>query len=143
MDTASEILIGSSAALVGVYLFYKFYGNGRKFDGIPGPRGIPLLGNALQLDSKRPNETLRHWADKYGDVMKINIFGEDIIVVNGFEAMNEILVTKSADFAGRPENWRSTILYLGRNSDMAFADFSPKMIVLKKSCMKGLKTVSV
>ena len=75
--------------------------------------------------------------------MKINIFGEDIIVVNGFEAMNEILVTKSGDFAGRPENWRSTTLYLGRNGDMAFADLSPKTIVMKKSCMKGLKTVSV
>ena len=32
----------------------------------PGPRPIPFLGNALQLDIKRPWLTYTEWGKKYG-----------------------------------------------------------------------------
>jgi cytochrome P450 len=38
----------------------------RTFSDLPGPCGIPLLGNALQLDPARLHRTLEGWADQYG-----------------------------------------------------------------------------
>jgi hypothetical protein len=31
----------------------------------PGPKGIPILGNALQMPTQYEHETYREWAQKY------------------------------------------------------------------------------
>jgi hypothetical protein len=42
----------------------------RQLKDLPGPRGLPLLGNLLQLDVKRVHTILEQWADEYGDFYK-------------------------------------------------------------------------
>lgn len=38
----------------------------------PGPRGLPFLGNALQLDTKRPWLTYTAWGKIYGGWLKVS-----------------------------------------------------------------------
>ena len=66
----------------------------------PGPRGWPVIGNAFQLDPDNPQTTLTEWAGQYGDVYTINLHGRSVVVANGMDAIHELLVTKSKDFAG-------------------------------------------
>ncbi|KAG2352781.1 hypothetical protein BDR07DRAFT_1436062 [Suillus spraguei] len=41
----------------------------------PGPRPLPILGNALQLDTKRPWLTYTTWGKTYGKIIHCSILG--------------------------------------------------------------------
>lgn len=120
---------------------YFLFSRRRKLADIPGPAGVPLLGNALQLDKRSPNATLFDWAKQYGGVYKINLFGEDIIVASGLEAIKEVLVTKSDSYAGRPPSFR--IQYFVDDFDIVFHDIGPRWSLMKKTCMSELKQVQL
>ncbi len=61
---------------------------------IPGPRGLPIIGNMLQLPDD-PLPLLKKWKENYGDVFKITVFGSPIVVLSGIEEMHEMFVVKS------------------------------------------------
>ncbi|XP_067090106.1 cytochrome P450 2F2-like [Osmerus mordax] len=70
----------------------------------PGPRPIPILGNLLHLNLDNPMKDFEKMAKRYGSVYSIYIGSRPAVVLNGFEAMKEALLTKSTDFAGRPQD---------------------------------------
>ena len=47
----------------------------------PGPSGLPLLGNVHQIDINRPLPDLAKWRKQFGDIFKINLLGQDVVVV--------------------------------------------------------------
>ena len=51
----------------------------RHADTLPGPRGLPLLGNALQLDAPRLHQQMEAWAAKYGPAFKFSIASRKIV----------------------------------------------------------------
>ncbi|KAH9003787.1 cytochrome P450 [Lactarius hatsudake] len=66
-----------------------------------GPRGLPLIGNALELRDKV-------WLfqsdckQKYGDVMYLNALGQPILVLNSLKAASELLDRRADIYSGRP-----------------------------------------
>jgi cytochrome P450 len=66
---------------------------------LPGPRGLPLLGNALQLDLKRLHTVLEQWADRYGPLYKIRLGRRLVVVVADPSLVNQVL-------RDRPEGYR-------------------------------------
>jgi len=38
----------------------------RRLEDLPGPRGLPLLGNLLQLDIEHAHTIMEKWADRHG-----------------------------------------------------------------------------
>jgi cytochrome P450 len=68
--------------------------------GLPGPPGLPLLGNAHQLlRSTRIHLVAEEWARRYGPIVRINVGRQLIIAVADADAINEIL-------RDRPEGFR-------------------------------------
>lgn len=67
---------------------------------IPSPRGLPLVGNPLQLKSQ-PQGQLRQWAAAYGELFQIQIGWENWIFVNSPAAVKEIFNKQSALTPGR------------------------------------------
>ena len=104
----------------------------------PGPPGWPYIGNALQVDPKAPTVILTEWAKKYGDIYKIKMFGNDIVVLSGYTQIQEALVTKSQAWAGRPSVFRFNVLNDNSRS-IAFDDFSPEYVKLKKLVTNALR----
>ncbi|XP_069823404.1 cytochrome P450 2D15-like [Dendropsophus ebraccatus] len=88
--------------IVGLFLldFVKSRKNGSQFP--PGPRGVPFLGNILQMDFTNPTETLRQLREEFGDIFSLQSFGNKIVVLNGFEVMKEVLINRLEDIADRP-----------------------------------------
>jgi hypothetical protein len=87
----------------------------------PGPPRLPFLGNALQLDTKRPWLTYTAWGKTYGGwsevfIMRLDrflslftgkiihsrILGIDMIIINSESIARELLDKRSAIYSDRP-----------------------------------------
>ncbi|XP_068699808.1 steroid 17-alpha-hydroxylase/17,20 lyase-like [Montipora foliosa] len=106
------------------YLMVKY-----EFRGMPpGPRltSLPVLGNVFSLDFKAEKltgafESLR---TTYGGVFSLKIGSYKFVMASTPEAVKELLVTKSVDFAGRPQTFSTIRRTLG-GKDLAFANYGP------------------
>lgn len=58
--------------------------------GIPGPKGLPFLGNILDLQDEVPIRAMERLADVYGPIFKINTLGRELILVSGFDIFDEL-----------------------------------------------------
>ncbi|XP_078591578.1 cytochrome P450 2D26-like [Branchiostoma floridae x Branchiostoma japonicum] len=67
----------------------------------PGPRGLPLVGNLFSMTKNIPM-VFQKWSKKYGDVFTVYAFRQPRVVLNGFSAIREALVTNADVFSSRP-----------------------------------------
>ncbi|XP_053538023.1 cytochrome P450 2D15 isoform X1 [Ictalurus punctatus] len=95
-----------SLILVGicVYLFFLLIRIQRPKNFPPGPRPMPIFGNLLHLNIRNPLKDFEMLAERYGNVYSLYLGRNPVVVLNGLKAIKEALVTKSADFSGRPQN---------------------------------------
>ncbi|KAL1938291.1 hypothetical protein VTO73DRAFT_11742 [Trametes versicolor] len=68
----------------------------------PGPRGLPVLGNALQLPLTFADRAFQEWGKTFGDVVYFEIFRTRAIVLNSIEAARDLLDKRSATYSDRP-----------------------------------------
>ncbi|KAH9917056.1 cytochrome P450 monooxygenase [Fomitopsis serialis] len=68
----------------------------------PGPRRIPLVGNAHQLGLDGQHKTLSDWSKRYGDVIFMRVFNKPALVLNSAEAARDLLDKRSAKYSDRP-----------------------------------------
>ncbi|KAI0033580.1 cytochrome P450 [Vararia minispora EC-137] len=63
----------------------------------PGPQGLPLVGNVLDIPSSYPHKVFAEWKYKYG-----TIFGKPYIIINDLDIATELLERRSALYSDRP-----------------------------------------
>ena len=63
----------------------------RKFAELPGPPGIPLLGNMLQIDPVHYHQAMEDWAEKYGLYFRVRIGRKQMLVLSDSAAIAGIL----------------------------------------------------
>ncbi|XP_051891135.1 cytochrome P450 2D26-like isoform X2 [Pristis pectinata] len=68
----------------------------------PGPRGLPFVGNILQVDLRNPHVSFSKLWKKYGEVVSLEFGWTNVVVLSGYKTLKEALVKKSEDFADRP-----------------------------------------
>ena len=65
---------------------------------LPGPRGLPLLGNLLQIDVAHAHTILARWADEFGPFYRFRIAHRDAVAIADPELINEVLRDRPARF---------------------------------------------
>lgn len=95
-----------SAVLGLVVLFLIWYSKSRSKPAkglreVPGPPGLPILGNAHQI-SKHPQRDSMRWAKEYGEIYKIRLGWNDWYMINSPEAVKDIMDRQSAHTSSRP-----------------------------------------
>jgi cytochrome P450 len=59
--------------------------------GLPGPRGLPILGSLLQIDSSRLHLIAEKWSRKYGDYFRFRLGRREVLVIKNPEAIAAVL----------------------------------------------------
>ncbi|KAM4022750.1 cytochrome P450 2D14-like [Anomaloglossus baeobatrachus] len=101
-------LLFSNVFLLGVLLivciffldFVKSRKNGSQFP--PGPKGLPFLGNFLQVDYRNPPKTFHQLRKEFGNIFSVQYFWKKMVILNGYEVHKEALIQRSEDIADRP-----------------------------------------
>ncbi len=73
----------------------------RQYEHLPGPRGVPVFGNLLQVDSARLHLQLEQWCREYGPIFKLKLGPRRAVVVGD----HELVATALRD---RPDGFRRT-----------------------------------
>ena len=70
----------------------------------PGPKGWPIAGNARDVANRRDVLWITYykWAQHFGDVFHLSVFGNHTIVLNSHEAATELLERRSHNYSDRP-----------------------------------------
>ncbi|KAF9256203.1 cytochrome P450 [Marasmius fiardii PR-910] len=68
----------------------------------PGPTPLPFIGNLLQIPTINPEHTFTNWSAVYGDVVYLQIFQQPMVLLNTFEAAQDLLEKRSAIYSDRP-----------------------------------------
>ncbi|KAJ7292052.1 cytochrome P450 [Mycena rebaudengoi] len=75
----------------------------------PGPTGIPILGNLLQI-GRQPWIPFTQWRHTYGPLLYINIAGTDTLILSSQKVATDLLDRRSAIYSDRPRNIVSALL---------------------------------
>ncbi|NWQ59659.1 CP1A4 protein, partial [Neopipo cinnamomea] len=107
----------------------------------PGPRGYPILGNALEL-RKDTHLALTKLSQQYGDVMQVRIGMRPVLVLSGLETIKQALVKQGEEFMGRPD--LHSFSYVANGQSLAFGSDSGEVWkARRKLAQNALKTFSV
>ncbi|XP_060782734.1 cytochrome P450 2D3-like [Neoarius graeffei] len=106
-----------------VYLFILLVRIQKPKNSPPGPQPLPIFGNLLQLHIRNPLKDFDLFAERYGDIYSLYLGRKPAVVLHGLKAIKEALVTKSADFSGRPQN--VLISHLVEGKGVVMADYGP------------------
>lgn len=98
------VLYYSTLALL-AYFVYKHIQQRRQGPLPPGPRGLPFIGNILDLP---PPGTLEwtHWQnhkEKYGPISSVSVLGQLFVVLHDKQVIMDLLETRALISASRPK----------------------------------------
>lgn len=66
--------------------------------GLPGPRGLPLLGNLLQVSPTQAHQTFEKWAREYGPVYQFRLGARQIVAVSDPDMIMTLLKERPNQF---------------------------------------------
>ncbi|EIM85529.1 cytochrome P450 [Stereum hirsutum FP-91666 SS1] len=89
-------------AVVGVYLVKNIISRPSTAPYPPGPKGLPLVGNALDMPTSQEWKTYAQWGNRWGGLVYINVLGQPFIIVNSLQTAIEMLDKKSSIYSDRP-----------------------------------------
>ncbi|KAI0077633.1 cytochrome P450 [Panus rudis PR-1116 ss-1] len=70
----------------------------------PGPRGLPIVGNALQYPLSEAWKTFTQWKNRYGDIVYISLFGTPVVILNTADVADELMNRRAANYSDRPNS---------------------------------------
>ncbi|NXC08523.1 CP1A5 protein, partial [Orthonyx spaldingii] len=107
----------------------------------PGPRGLPVVGNVLEL-RKDTHLALTRLGRRYGDVMEVRIGTRPVLVLSGLDTIRQALVKQGEDFMGRPDLY--SFRFVADGQSLAFSPDSGEVWkARRKLAQSALKSFSI
>ncbi|RYP25695.1 hypothetical protein DL768_011390 [Monosporascus sp. mg162] len=68
---------------------------------LPGPPGLPLVGNLKQME-KGHIQMINQWTKKYGDVIRVSLGEREAVFINSHKALAQTVVQQGPAYQSRP-----------------------------------------
>ncbi|PBK94425.1 cytochrome P450 [Armillaria gallica] len=107
----------------------------------PGPRGLPLIGNLLELRGKQWL-TFTELGRKYGDLMYFNVAGQPLVFLNSQKVAADLLDRRAGKFSDRPRNIVASDILTGGNL-VVFTRYGDVWRRMRKAAHEGLNKAVV
>jgi len=130
--------IGWLSLLILFIFLLKLLGTTNPLAKIPGPPGLPIIGNLVQLARSQPHIRLASWAKRYGGVMLIRLWHTPVVVVSSPQGIHEVLVKQGAAFSGRPRVFKMDFAS-DNQSGVVFTDRCPELTGRRKLMQNYLR----
>ncbi|XP_075717029.1 cytochrome P450 2K1-like [Rhinoderma darwinii] len=69
----------------------------------PGPKPLPIIGNALIMNLSKPHKTFLELSKEYGKIFSVQIGFDKIVILCGYETIKEALIDHGDEFSDRPK----------------------------------------
>ncbi|KAI0031850.1 cytochrome P450 [Vararia minispora EC-137] len=102
----------------------------------PGPRGWPLIGNALELRDKQWLK-FSAWRKLYGDILFLDAAGQPIVVLNSQKAAADLLDRRAGIYSDRPQ-WIVASDIMTSGLLVVFAHYGDLWRRMRKAAHEGL-----
>ncbi|KAF9552413.1 cytochrome P450 [Agrocybe pediades] len=120
-----NITLSLISLALSLWLYHREKVKGLRPPYPPGPKGLPLLGNLLDIPAGAECEAYDKWCKELGsDIIYLRAGGNGMVVLNSLEAVDDLLVKRSATFSSRPRmpmpielmgcEWSFSLLPYGR-----------------------------
>ncbi|TEB27924.1 cytochrome P450 98A3 [Coprinellus micaceus] len=78
--------------------------NPRRLPPPPGPKGLPIIGNALQIPdpNKHPWKVYASLCEEYGGMVYMTAMGQGILVISSLSRAVELLEKRAVRYSSRP-----------------------------------------
>ncbi|THU83604.1 cytochrome P450 [Dendrothele bispora CBS 962.96] len=142
--SASKSQVMTLAALIftALVLFRRLAKNPNNPQGLPpppGPRGLPILGNLLQIPSDRYWLKFDEWIREYGPVVSINLAGKRVVLLGTPKVAADLFDRKSAIYSDRPR-WILANDILAKGMHIGVMPYGEKHRRFRKAIHSGLGT---
>ncbi len=84
----------------------------RHMRDLPGPRALPLVGNALQVRLDRMHQDMERWVHEYGPMFQVHLGRMPLIVLSDHKQISDILRERPESFR-RPSRMQEIISEMG------------------------------
>nr|XP_028604685.1 cytochrome P450 1A1-like isoform X2 [Podarcis muralis] len=106
----------------------------------PGPWSLPIVGNLLQL-GEYPYISFERMRKKYGDVFQIKLGMVPVVVVNGLDAVKQVLLRDGESFAARPD--MHTFSFFADGESLSFSvKYGESWKLQKQIASKALRSLT-
>ncbi|KAI5119817.1 hypothetical protein M0805_006950 [Coniferiporia weirii] len=93
--------------LVSIWLWLKYVRRHRNSLGLPhppGPKGLPIIGNVLDMPPSHEWLKAAEWRKTYGDMVFVQNLGKPAVFINSYEVAVDLLEKRSLIYSSRPES---------------------------------------
>ncbi len=93
----------------------------RRYEDLPGPPGIPVMGNSLQVTVPRIHQDLERWAREYGPMYRLKLGPRRMLVVSDHAVIASVLRERPHAFR-RPNRSREVGREMGMKPGLFAAE---------------------
>ncbi|KAK7042071.1 OrdA protein [Favolaschia claudopus] len=102
----------------------------------PGPAGLPLIGNVLDMPSSSEWLRFAEWGVKWGQICSVTLLGQPIVILNSASVMEEV-DSKTAVFCTRPRLPMAGEL-VGYDQTLVLMSYGPRFRTYRKYFAKQI-----
>ena len=84
----------------------------RQLADLPGPRALPVVGNALQINRSRVHLDFERWAKEHGPTFRVHLGPTPVLVLTEHDTINAVMKDRPEGFR-RPSSLERVVKELG------------------------------
>ncbi|KAL4762922.1 cytochrome P450 [Aspergillus foveolatus] len=105
----------------------------------PGPKPLPLIGNLNLIPPSKAFLLFHQWTKKYGPIIGLKFGPTNVVVLNNWKDVQELLEKRGHIYSSRPDNYIANELICKNHTHILFAPYGDGWKALRKAA-QGLFT---